>query len=631
MTISINLNLAASTALALARAEASGARATRQISSGLRIGSAADDAAGLAISVHLTSRFNGLQVAARNANDGISLTQTAGGSLGAIADNLQRLRQLAVQSANATNSSSDRAALQLEAAQLVSEIDRVAGSTRFNGQTLLDGSFASANFQVGADAGQTIALPALADVRAAALGQTLGTAATLLGTALTAASTITGAGQLVINGVDVWRGVPIAADAKALAAAISAAGITGLSATAAANVAVGTWSNVGANGQFNINAQGALTFQHGAMTQAAAIADTINLINNTKPNLITDGGFEDGSLPGANLNYLYQPADQHPWLFGNGTGDTGNGSAFTQFNAPTPEGGIAAFVQTNGVLSQNFNVTSAGSYNLAFQMVQRAFYFSQSLGVVIDGQEIAQLPGPPGWTQYNLPSINLGAGAHTISFVGNATQDGTVFLDDIKLTAAGALPAGNVVATSNGSGVTLTAADGSNIGLNLQSGSPQIAGLGGIAYGVGSDGITYSHVDLGYAGSGVLSVSGSQAAALGLAGAPQLQYVGNFVSTIDLSSVAGANRALDAVDAALSTVDGQRAVLGATQNRLASTVTSVLSAAGNTAAARSRIIDADYGEAVGALTRSSILQQAGLAMIAQANLHAGDVLRLLKG
>ena len=629
MTISVNLNPAASTALALARAQASGLRALGQLASGRRVNSAADDAAGLAISVHLTSRVRGLEVGVRNANDGISLAQTASGALGSLAGNLQRLRELAVQSANATNSASDRAALQAEAAQLVSEIDRVAGSTRFNGQALLDGSLvAGANIQVGADAGQTISLSGLSDVRSAALGNAQAIRENLAGSALTAASTITGAGQLVINGIDVWRGVPIAADAPSLAAAINAAGVAGVTATAPPTVAVGSYSAIGADGQFNIDGRGALTFHHGGLSAAAAIADTINLVNNTPPNLITDGGFEDGTLPAQ--GYVYGPSDQHPWVFAT-TGVTTNGSGFTFSNGPIPEGQIAAFVQTNGVLSQTVNVTSGGNYKLAFQMVQRAFYFSQSLGIVVDGQEIAQLPGPAGWTQYNLPPIYLGAGSHTISFVGSATQDGTVFLDDIKLTAAGTVPAGNVVATSNGSGVTLTAADGSNIRLNVASGAPEIAGLGGIAYGVGSDGITYGHVDLAYQGSSPLSVTGTRAAALGLAAAPQVLGTGNFVASIDLSSAAGANLAIDAIDAALTTVDGQRALLGATENRLASAVSSAQSAGADMAAARSRIVDADYGEAVGALTRSSILQQAGLAMIAQANLHAGDVLRLLKG
>jgi flagellin len=144
--------------------------AISRLSSGLRINSAKDDAAGLAIAERFTAQIRGVNQAARNANDGISLAQTAEGSLGTITSNLQRMRELAVQSANATNSASDRAALQQEVGQLASEIDRVATQTQFNGTNLLDGSFTAQSFQVGANAGQTIAvraLPAPAPARSA--------------------------------------------------------------------------------------------------------------------------------------------------------------------------------------------------------------------------------------------------------------------------------------------------------------------------------------------------------------------------------------------------------------------------------------------------------------------------------
>ena len=118
----------------------------QRLSSGLRINSAKDDAAGLAISERFTTQIRGLNQAARNANDGISLAQTAEGDLAQITNNLQRVRELAVQSVNATNSASDRAALQNEVSELISEIDRVATSSSFNGVNLLDGSFASQQF-----------------------------------------------------------------------------------------------------------------------------------------------------------------------------------------------------------------------------------------------------------------------------------------------------------------------------------------------------------------------------------------------------------------------------------------------------------------------------------------------------
>jgi len=186
----------------------------QRLSSGLRINSAKDDAAGLAISERFSSQIKGLNQAQRNANDGISLAQTAEGALGQVTNNLQRIRELAVQSANATNSSTDRTALQAEASQLLSEIDRVANQTSFNGVKLLDGSFSSAVFQVGANAGETISISSLVDANVAALSSV--TSATGQSSAVTAIDTLTavGAGALVINGTDVGAGIGAAGSAQ---------------------------------------------------------------------------------------------------------------------------------------------------------------------------------------------------------------------------------------------------------------------------------------------------------------------------------------------------------------------------------------------------------------------------------
>ncbi len=157
MSLSVNTNTSSLTAQRnLGVSQSSLATSMQRLSSGLRINSAKDDAAGLAISSRMTSQVRGLNQAVRNANDGISLAQIAEGALGTASSTLQRIRELAVQSANATNSASDRAALNAEVGQLTSELDRVAKSTEFNGQKLLDGSFTSATFQVGANASQTI-------------------------------------------------------------------------------------------------------------------------------------------------------------------------------------------------------------------------------------------------------------------------------------------------------------------------------------------------------------------------------------------------------------------------------------------------------------------------------------------
>jgi flagellin len=180
----------------------------QRLSSGMRINSAKDDAAGLAITTRFTSQINGLNQAGRNANDGISLAQTAEGALGTITDNLQRIRVLSVQSANATNSLSDRQAMNTEAQQLKSEIDRVAQTTSFNGVKLLDGSFSSQDFQVGANSGETITVSAIANAQSNALGST--SVATLNGVQATGFANAIAAGDLTVNGIDIG---PLAAAA----------------------------------------------------------------------------------------------------------------------------------------------------------------------------------------------------------------------------------------------------------------------------------------------------------------------------------------------------------------------------------------------------------------------------------
>jgi flagellin len=181
----------------LASSGASLATSLQRLSSGLRINSAKDDAAGLAISERFSTQIRGMDQAARNANDGISLSQTAEGAMGEIGNNLQRIRELAVQSRNATNSATDRAALNSEAQQLKAEVNRVASQTSFNGVKLLDGSFSNQAFQVGANQGETITVGSIVNANAANLGTY--SRATLTGAAATAFTAVT-AGDLTIDG-----------------------------------------------------------------------------------------------------------------------------------------------------------------------------------------------------------------------------------------------------------------------------------------------------------------------------------------------------------------------------------------------------------------------------------------------
>ncbi|HKX53776.1 MAG TPA: flagellin [Nitrosospira sp.] len=211
----------------------------QRLSSGLRINGAKDDAAGLAISERMTSQIRGFNQAIRNANDAISMSQTAEGALGEIGNNLQRIRELAVQSRNASNSASDRTALNNEVQQLKAEIDRVASTTTFNGIKLLDGTFAGQPFQVGANVGETINISSIVNAQSSSLGTTTTYASSVVGVA-NAAQTAIAAGDLTINGISIGAiaaGANATAQGDNIAAAINAvSSATGVSAVNAAGV-----------------------------------------------------------------------------------------------------------------------------------------------------------------------------------------------------------------------------------------------------------------------------------------------------------------------------------------------------------------------------------------------------------
>ncbi len=200
MALTINTNVASLNAQRnLTSSSMDLATSLQRLSSGLRINSAKDDAAGLAISERMSTQIRGMNVAMRNASDGVSLAQTAEGSLDSVSNALQRIRELAVQSANATNSASDRSALDAEAQQLKSEINRVATQTNFNGVKLLDGSFTNKTFQVGANNGETISISSIVNAKSDALGTTDIASVGVGSAATTPAATVIAAGDIKIT------------------------------------------------------------------------------------------------------------------------------------------------------------------------------------------------------------------------------------------------------------------------------------------------------------------------------------------------------------------------------------------------------------------------------------------------
>ncbi|MBN2427664.1 MAG: flagellin [Deltaproteobacteria bacterium] len=297
MAITINTNVMSLNAQRnLGTSQSALSKSMQRLSSGLRINSAKDDAAGLAISDRMTAQIRGLNQASRNANDGISLAQTAEGALQESTNILQRIRELAVQSANDTNSDSDRTSLQAEVSQLISEMDRIASTTQFNGKTLLDGTMTDATFQVGANAGadQTISF-SIDDARTSALGvdayvagtaavaevaatgagatnttltftaDTAGTAGNAISIEIVADGSSATTGEVSVSGTTITVGADAASDIAALTTADIAALINGNTDAAALVDAVGTTDAAAAEAAFTLA---------GGVDAAAAVASS---------------------------------------------------------------------------------------------------------------------------------------------------------------------------------------------------------------------------------------------------------------------------------------------------------------------------------------------------------------------
>jgi flagellin len=293
MSSTINTNISALNAQGSLRKIGIEQNASMQrLSTGIRINSAKDDAAGLAISTRMTANIRGMAAAVRNSNDGISLTQTAEGALASIQDNLQRIRELAVQSSNAGNSSSDRSSINLEAQQLISEIDRVATNAAFNGSKLLDGSFANQDFQVGAGNNSDDRINiSIGNAKANSLGGG-GSTGTTTKTSTAVTANALAAGDITINGFAVGASVSdgvssVASSASAIAKANAINAVSGQTGiTAKANATVVNMAALTSTTQ-EITPAGALKINGvdiGALSTTAVVAERllqfIGAINN---------------------------------------------------------------------------------------------------------------------------------------------------------------------------------------------------------------------------------------------------------------------------------------------------------------------------------------------------------------
>ncbi len=486
MSQTINTNLVSLNAQRnLSSSAAALATSVQRLSSGLRINSAKDDAAGMSIAERFSTQIRGINVAVRNANDGISLAQTAEGALASTSGNLQRIRELAVQSANATNSSSDRAALQSEASQLISEIQRVGATTTFNGIKLLNGSYTSQVFQVGANAGETIPIASIVDARTSALGSNVLVAdGTLTGNVLTPA---VATAALAVNGVSAETDLTV-----------TAGGVTSGNITYALNAG------------------------------ADAIAAAIN------------------------------------------TGAGGLGVTATAINSTTLTGLSAAGTVSGTINGQAYSA------------------------VISDQNDLSSL----------VSAIN-----------GVAATSG--------VTAT-------FTSTSSKSSITLSTTDGRDITMGdfTSTVAGSTVGFGGVTLTQGGNDSSVATGTVSIASPKTLSVQNANADAFAVAGTNNASFVS--LAALDLSTAAGSTAALAVLDSALSQVNSGRADLGAIQNRFSSTIANLQISAENQTASRSRILDADFAAETANLSRAQVLQQAGNAMVAQANQLPQQVLALLR-
>lgn len=509
----INTNVSSLTAQRnLSTSQSSLSQALQRLSSGLRINSAKDDAAGLAISERFTTQIRGLNQAVRNANDGISLAQTAESALAEVTNNLQRIRELAVQAANATNSSSDRAALDAEVQQRLAEIERIATQTSFNGQKVLDGTFGTATFQVGANVGETIGLNLATSVRTTAIGKT----ADYVGGAAYSSSLAIGQQGA---GVDTT--------------ALSAGDIT-------ITVGGGQVQSVGAA------VAGSATGQTTASAYAKAQAINASGISGVTAQADTTAQFNLGTTA----------------------------IAATETDYDLSINGVAIYTSYNGTVN----------------------------GPVTADQLVAAI---------NANSATTGV---TASYDSSSTR--------VTLTASD----GRNIAVTQGS--TTNGNDGSAQGLGATEGTNNSSNTATLANAGGAS-TTATYVGSIRLSSASSVTVGGTAARIGFTAAAY--SLGNSaLNSTSVTSVSNANTTIGRVDAALTAVNSLRSNFGAIQNRFESTIANLTAVSENLTASRSRIQDADFAAETAALTRAQILQQAGVAILAQANALPQNVLGLLK-
>ena len=549
-------------------------KAMERLSSGQRINSAKDDAAGLAISNRMTSQIRGLDQAIRNANDGISMIQTAEGAMQEVTNILQRMRELSIQSANGIYSDADRATLNAETQQLKLELDRIADTTSFNGQILLDGSIGKTNLQVGSEANQTIEI-SVGSFKTSSLGGLSGDTVGEATTGLAALNTLA-AGDLIIN--DTSIGALTTGTTLNNTLALLNASLDGKGALASAMVEVSgtsTGSGVLVPGTSSLTIE---VLDGDGETQSYVITGTNNL-KELVAKINAETGVE-ATINDAGRMVLNRNGAESITITDSSTNNEASGLE-------------------NGPVNFSLVFTDTSTDKRGVKIEAGTITAAEILALGIDMQD----------DNRNLQGATVGAAASVLN-------KGDLIINGVEIEAI-TLP-----------GATAAA----NLTELIKKINEQSAATGVVAFaGIGTSNlalrsVTGEEISIEY---GIGAIAGTVATQTGLQ-ERNASEGGGSVTSIDISTAAGAQKSIAILDRAIDQVNDTRAGLGAANNRLEFTVNNLANVSEKTAASRSRIVDADFAAETAALSRAQVLQQAATAMLAQANARPEQVLSLLR-
>jgi flagellin len=662
--------------------------AMERLSSGKRINSARDDAAGLGISNRMTSQIRGLDQAVRNANDGISLIQTAEGALDQTTNILQRMRELSIQSANGTyNDSENRASLDAEFQQLLMEVDRIAETTKFNGQTLLDGKMEDVALQIGADSNQTVEF-GIQDMSTKSLGMG-STSSDVIGAPIdfTANSTSIGFNDVSINGQSIVKPggdeITTATSQDELITAINE-NVNGVTATLVAinEIAIDGDGNISADEEISITATMAdgttqtYTIRDASTKEeiATKLADasngtlSVSVSDDNKLIISAEGvsslsfadttGAISSTAPTASARLSLEADNGDPITIERGTTGSYNdvlALGFLESTTPgTVEGaGITASstvwgtgdVSINGVIINEESIAgTAGSLLTKVDAINAA---SDDTGVRAEAFVTVELTG-----------INLTAGTSTekLSINGILTSGGSGTLAEIvdeinaKVSDTGitAILSGETIQLEgNTASLTIGYGEANTGSITYSAASIKtIQGTSGAAAGFSAGSSTFPGTATSeqiFGGLKLTSETGNPISidiSTGASGEEHGLISGNVTGSgiygsslngLSVDTASNSQKSIDIIDRAITTVNAQRGELGAINNRLEYSIDNLASISQQTSAARSRIVDADFAMESAALSRAQVLQQAGTAMLSQANASPQQVMQLLQG